>query len=151
MNAADEHGIIHPEKCKEPIDDRPPRSGDGTSTGIVEPKLSAGIHATATAYPEDTKLPELHESLRAATASGGGEEGVVQRADRPNTTSTTLLQAQLLSVFRELCELARPEIAAAGVVASACKVGLVCTRKRDARPIGNSRYRLALVRLETLP
>ncbi|CAM9178830.1 unnamed protein product [Scytosiphon promiscuus] len=116
MNAADEHGIIHPETCPNPV--------TGTKTnadGVVAPAPGDDSSLQKPKCIADGVLPP-------ATAIGGGETrgdaSVGQAGEGPSSLSQAAgggVRGDLLGVFQELCELARPEIAASFVVAGACK------------------------------
>lgn len=132
MNAADEHGIIHPDKCKYPIDvcrpqhqqSRSPEkccNGDGGEVTAPIPTLLpsvAQVSPITTAPVTTTTCSASIPKRNCAGAdppvrSGGGGGGGGVKA----------IQDGLLAVFQELCEIARPKIAAEAVVTSACKVG----------------------------
>lgn len=109
MNAADEHGVINSEGCKDPLIATAP----GPGNGAAKPNYIAPDGPPSTAMTPTEIQPacdgtgnEQSKSGERALPAGQGES----------------VRPILLSVFQELCELARPEIAASAVVAGACKV-----------------------------
>ncbi|CAM9783284.1 unnamed protein product [Ectocarpus sp. 4 AP-2014] len=151
MNAADEHGIIHPEACPHPVTGRrtdgdisaaaaatSKAEKDTTSSGSSnfggptgDPALAPGDDSSVQPVPATTGS---HTPPAPAGAAGeGGEKGDGATGDVGQGASTgvggssvrqaagEVIRPLLLGVIREMCELERPEVAAAAVVAGACK------------------------------
>lgn len=147
MNAADEHGIIHPGTCPSPINGvkRPAATAkDTTSSNGNGDDASAG-EGTASAPGDDSSLksksiadsqsspavarPETPDAEGEGNGDGGGAAGDDKKEAPAGGGEGPVAQAAgevvrpiLLSALQELSELARPEIAASAVVAGACKV-----------------------------
>lgn len=152
MNAADEHGIIHPDACPHPVTGRR-ADGDvssavaaATTGGAVKDTASTGsngdggptgdpAHAPgddSSLQPEPTTTDSHTPPAPAAGGGGGGVEGEGAAGDTGASTggggslvrqaAGEVIRPVLLGAIRELCELERPEVAAAAVVAGACKV-----------------------------
>lgn len=122
MNAADEHGIIHPEACKNPIAPTAKKGVTDTSSKGGErtaaPTNDAGLRKPTTSKPPPAGL---------ATPTPTTENGEVGKQTGPRDGSSLavggdVIRPFLLNVFLGLCELARPEIAASTIVAGVCKV-----------------------------
>ena len=110
MDSADEHGIIHSDACTDPLTDRnelPGGSGSATSKYVA----TLGYKAT----PSD---PSKTRSLREHTKA---REEECWEETSPVSTNKAITHT-LLGALGEFFEVARPEIAASGVVASICKV-----------------------------
>lgn len=135
MNAADEHGIIHPGKCPHPITG-PKTAADGN--GTTEDDDAVPGAPTSPAPGDDSSLQSKQQTPSVAqsepTVSGVENEGAATNGKQGTvagsggtlgpSASAEVIRPILLGVLQELCELARPEIAAAAVVAGVCKVGL---------------------------
>ncbi|CAM9593568.1 unnamed protein product [Ectocarpus sp. 6 AP-2014] len=153
MNAADEHGIIHPEACPHPATGRrvdgdvsaaaaaaaatggaakdttsSGSSGDGGPTGDLAP--APGDDSAVQPVPATTgsHTPPAPAGAGAGGGEGDGAPGDVGQGASTGVGGSSVRQAAgevirplLLGVIRELCELERPEVAAAAVVAGACK------------------------------
>ncbi|CAN0057466.1 unnamed protein product, partial [Ectocarpus sp. 8 AP-2014] len=155
MNAADEHGIIHPEACPHPVTGRrvdgdvsaataaatggaakdttsSGSSGDGGPTG--DPAPAPGDDSSVQPVPATTSSHTPSTPAGAGGGGGGGggggdrASGDVGQGASTGVGGSSVRQAAgevirplLLGVIRELCEIERPEVAAAAVVAGACK------------------------------
>lgn len=143
MNAADEHGIIHPGTCPHPITGgkRP------TASTAKDTKSSCG-NSNGTPTGEAASAPGDCSSLQSKPITnsktlpsdapnaegGGGDDGGVAGDNKKETlaggggggsvpqAAGEVVRPILLSALQEISELARPEIAASAVVAGACKV-----------------------------
>lgn len=148
MNAADEHGIIHPGTCPSPTNGikRPSTTAkDTTSSSNGNGDESSTGEATAFAPGDDSSLKskpiadsqsppsaaksETPDAERGGDDAGGGTAGGDEKETLAAGGGGSVAQAAgevvrpiLLSALQELSELARPEIAASAVVAGACKV-----------------------------
>ncbi len=132
MNAADEHGIIHPGKCPHPITG-PKTAANDTGTTNDDDKVPG---APTSAPGDDSCLQSKQKTPSVAqsepTASGGEDGGAAANGEQGTVAGSggtlgpaapgEVVRPILLGVLQELCELARPEIAAAAVVAGVCKV-----------------------------
>lgn len=129
MNAADEHGIIHPEICKEPF--------NGGRSRSQQANTLAGAGAVSIDFDnsdtdgEGNREGAARHNAPSADDKGSRTSAPVQAPTKINPSNrdgagvrgSMTVEHGLLGVLQELCELARPEIAAASVVASVCKVG----------------------------
>eukprot|EP00752_Nemacystus_decipiens_P009302 g8313.t1 len=148
MNAADEHGIIHPGTCPSPINatKRPNNAAKDTmrSNGNGDDSTPA-VETTTPAPSDDSPLkskpmadsqPSSSTARSEAPDAGGGgrdggdseavgldkKEALVAGGGVPvSQAAGEVVRPILLSALQELSELARPEIAASAVVAGACK------------------------------
>lgn len=112
MNAADEHGVIYSEKCREPFECR--SSNRNLRDHDAEP--------VAPRAPADTQLNPEGRGEGLAEWEGSTNDGVDRASSSRGGAPAPLV------LVEELCEVARPEIAAGAIVASACKV--------KGRPLG---------------
>lgn len=152
MNAADEHGIIHPGTCPSPTNGGKrlaPAAGavtipakDTTSSNVDNDNRPTGEATSApgddsSLQPKPTTDSHSPPSVARSEApnadggegGGGGVAGGEKKETRAGAGGGSVSQAAsevvrpvLLSALQELSELARPEIAASAVVAGACKV-----------------------------
>lgn len=110
MNAADEHGVIHPDDCEQETGGS---SSAPSRTSVDRKEVEASIAPAGT-----------HPGLGGAGGcSAGGTEDRAEGIEAAGLESDRPSRWEALGVFHELCEVARPEIAAGVVVAGACKVG----------------------------
>lgn len=147
MNAADEHGIIHPGTCTHPITGEKgtaaatandttniSSTNSGTNGGSISaPGDDSSLQSeTLKAEPKPEPKPEPAPGAGAGAGARGGGGGGVDRGGSGAITGAgggaapqtvrEVIRPMLLGVLQELCELTRPEIAASTVVAGACKV-----------------------------
>lgn len=148
MNAADEHGVIHSEACRHPITGNKRVSvseGSSNSNGSNSNSSSSNNNSgEKRRAPENdrsvstTTTTENQLSLATATAAAAvekneslpvanGEAMVEQSATAGISSSPVVVAGEairpiFLNVLQDMCELARPEIAASVIVAGACKV-----------------------------
>lgn len=113
MNAADEHGVIHPERSARALDGRVQLSSRSSIDRYAAPSPGASPKGARTTSEENT-VDQCQASK--AEESTGGKRGSSCRGQRTP-------HSRLLGVLRELCEVARLDIAASAVVGGACKVG----------------------------
>eukprot|EP00903_Cladosiphon_okamuranus_P012675 g11855.t1 len=137
MNAADEHGIIHPGTCPSPINGLKRLTAAATADTTT---TTTAKDSTPTA--EATSAPGDDSSLKFTAITDSQPTSSVKRSEAPNAeeggdakkepvaggtgasvprAAGVVLRPILLSALQELSELARPEIAASAVVAGACK------------------------------
>lgn len=164
MNAADEHGVIHPEACRHPITGNKkkvsvPAAGGSSNSGETsrapandrsvskpssttnnQPPVAAvekgcsnnnGDRKRASGNDRSVSDPTTtNQTPSAATEneapSGAGGDATAERLATARDASAAVageaIRPFLLSVLQDMCELARPEIAASAIVAGACKV-----------------------------
>lgn len=140
MNAADEHGIIHPGTCPHPITgptagekNTTSSNGNGTAKGNGEASGAAISAPGDDSSLQPKQMPSSVVQSDPTTPGGGDGGGGAAASDGQGTIAGAggdsgppaageLVRPILLGVLQELCELARPEIAAAAVVAGVCKV-----------------------------
>ena len=145
MNAADEHGVIHPEACRHPItgnkrasvpEGRSNSNGNNSSSNNNNcgenrraPENDRSVSKTTTTKNElslataTAAAVEESESLPVANGDAMVEQSATARiSPSPVVVASKAIPPRFLSVLQDMCELARPEIAASVIVAGACKV-----------------------------
>ena len=127
MNAADEHGVIHPEACCHPITGNKKGSipeGSNNSSNSGE-KKRAPENDRSVPKPTTTHQPPLATAVEKETPVANGDavvEQLVAAGAMSSAMAGEAIRPFFLSVLQDMCELARPEIAASFIVAGACKV-----------------------------
>lgn len=132
MNAADEHGIIHPEACRDPIDSlrqhphqiisQPQDQSAHNNNKIdgVTAAPSGGSNITLS-NPCSTDLNTTPATATVPVGGGtGSSDGMTRGGSHIGRAEE--IRPLLLRTFQEICEIARPEVAAAAIVTGACKV-----------------------------
>lgn len=124
ITSADENGIIHADRCKEPVSmgrpqNQQPPSTEHSTTG--SDKGSGEVSAQISKRnPSVVGNPSVSPARVATTTRGASNASGLLGLD---PSSVTAMQHNFLGVFAEMCEIARPKIAAEAVMTSACKVG----------------------------
>ncbi|CAM9142488.1 unnamed protein product [Laminaria digitata] len=134
MNAADEHGVIHPEACRHPItgNKKAPIPEEGSSS-------SSNNNSTSNSGEQNSRAPENDRSVSKPTTTSKPSPATMEKETLPVAKGDAMVEQLatagvstaavageairpfFLSVLQEMCELARPEIAASAIVAGACK------------------------------
>lgn len=142
MNAADEHGIIHPEACRDPIDSlrqQPHESISQSQDQSADNNNKIDDVTVAPSGGSDIILSnpcstDLNTTPATATAPVGGgagsSDGMTMGGGHIGRTEE--IRPLLLRTFQEICEIARPEVAAAAIVAGACKVCNLLGKSEEA-------------------
>lgn len=135
MNAADEHGIIHPGTCPSPINGvKRPTSTAKDNTPADKATSAPGDDSSLKSKPiTDSQPPSSVTRSEAPNVEGGGDAKKEAVAGGAPQAAGEVIRPILLSALQELSEIARPEIAASALVAGACKVTWLVDQREPTR------------------
>lgn len=120
MNSADDYGIIRPDGYDGPAFS--PTTEASAPDTIGDANVAPSKDGTDKVEDSDRPKNVRVEASGQRAQGNSRQSSQTKEVDRPLETSDLMRSSKMLTVFRDMCELARPEIAAKEAVAGVCKV-----------------------------